>query len=256
MSDDPENRRHPESKFKTDYPYNQATMTRGGHEFHINDAPGKESLKVGHTKGTYVELESDGGWKQTVQGKTSLYHKDGVTFTSDGQVDFKIAGNYSLNVDNSVYEAMAGYKVLGIKGNYEVGIGKNYIVAVNEDKEETVRGDDAKKVSGNYYENIEGYYASQISGIRADTLLGDWQVASGGSIDFNSDKQVQVRSAANTTVISGENIYMKSAQTFKIKCKDFIVEAETITMTTSAGDVTITASGLIKLNGQQIRLND
>ena len=171
-----------------------------------------------------------------------------MTFTSDGQVDFKIAGNYSLNVDNSVYEAMAGYKVLGIKGNYEVGIGKNYIVAVNEDKEETVRGDDAKKVSGNYYENIEGYYASQISGIRADTLLGDWQVASGGSIDFNSDKQVQVRSAANTTVISGE--------TFKIKCKDFIVEAETITMTTSAGDVTITASGLIKLNGQQIRLND
>lgn len=240
MSDDPENRRHPESKFETDYPYNQATMTRGGHEFHINDAPGKESLKVGHTKGTYVELESDGGWKQTVQGKTSLYHKDGVTFTSDGQVDFKIAGNYSLNVDNSVYEAMAGYKVLGIKGNYEVGIGKNYIVAVNEDKEETVRGDDAKKVSGNYYENIEGYYASQISGIRADTLLGDWQVASGGNIDVNSDK----------------NIQFTCAETFKIKCKDFIVEAETITMTTSAGDITITASGIVRMDGQQIRFND
>jgi len=240
MSDDPENRRHPESKFDTDYPYNQATMTRGGHEFHINDAPGKESLKVGHTKGTYVELESDGGWKQTVQGKTSLYHKDGVTLTSDGQVDFKIAGNYSLNVNNSVYEAMAGYKVLGIKGNYEVGVGKNYVLAVNEDREETIRGDDAKKVSGNYYENIEGYYASQVSGIRADTLLDDWQVASGGNIDINSDK----------------NIQFTCSEMFKVKCKDFRVEAESITMTTSAGDVTITASGLIKLNGQQIRMND
>ena len=77
MSDNPENRRKTESTFSTEYPYNQATVSRGGHEFHINDAPGKESLKVAHTQGTYVEIESDGAWRQVVQAKANYYHKDG-----------------------------------------------------------------------------------------------------------------------------------------------------------------------------------
>ena len=57
---DPNNRRHPESTFEATYPYNQSTITRSGHEIHINDTPEKESLRVAHTKGSYVEIDKDG----------------------------------------------------------------------------------------------------------------------------------------------------------------------------------------------------
>lgn len=232
MSDNPENRRKTESTFSTSYPYNQATVTRGGHEFHINDAPGKESLKAAHTTGTYVEIESDGAWRQVVTAKSNYYHKDGITVTSDGHVDTKVKGNYALNINNCLYTAVANYVELGMGGNYLLGIGGDYVQTVMGIKEETVTGTVVREYKEDEMTTVMGNKQTIVDGNRMDILNGDWQVASSGNIDINCDGN------------------------FKIKCKNFTVEAETITMTTSAGDVTITASGIVYINGTQIRLND
>ena len=102
------NNRHPDSDFNAQYPYNQSTLTRSGHEIHINDSPGSESLKIAHRKGTYVEINQDGRWIQTVVEKGYNYYKDGLTETVDGHKDIKIAGNLNSNVDNSINDVVGG----------------------------------------------------------------------------------------------------------------------------------------------------
>ena len=242
MSDNPENRRKTESTFATDYPYNQATVSRSGHEFHINDAPGKESLKIAHTQGTYVEIESDGAWRQVVQAKANYYHKDGLTFTSDGHVDYKIKGNYSLNADISMYAATKGDYILGMGGTYQLGIGADYIQRVMGLKDETVTGDMTREYQANEFVSIQGSKFTAIKGNRADTIESDWQVASGGNIDINCDADFKVK-CRNFTVDSSAEVLIKTPGGF-IK-----IEA--------GGQITIEASGAnVLINGTQVRIND
>jgi len=242
MSDNPENKRKTESTFSTEYPYNQATVSRGGHEFHINDAPGKESLKVAHTQGTYVEIESDGAWRQVVQAKANYYHKDGVTFTSDGHVDYKIKGNYSLNADISMYAATKGDYILGMGKNYQLAIGGDYIQRVMGLKDETVTGDVTKEFQGNEFTSVKGSKFTVVSENRADTIENDWQIAAGGNIDINCDADFKVK-CKNFTVDAAADVLIKTPGGF-IK-----IEA--------GGKITIEASGaIVVIKGQQVRIND
>ena len=87
---DTNNRRHPPSTFEAEYPYNQATVTRGGHEFHINDTPDKESLRIAHTKGSYVEIDKDGRTVVNSIGKAYYYMCDGFTTSVDGHHDLLV----------------------------------------------------------------------------------------------------------------------------------------------------------------------
>ena len=244
-----ENRRKTESTFSTEYPYNQATVSRGGHEFHINDAPGKESLKVAHTQGTYVEIESDGAWRQVVQAKTTYYHKDGVTFTSDGHVDHKIRGNYSLNADISMYTATKGDYILGMGKSYQLAIGGDYIQRVMGLKDETVTGDVTKEFEGNEFTSVKGSKFTVVNANRADTIEDDWQIAVGKNIDINCDADFKVK-CKNFTVDAEAEVLIKTPSGFiKIDADGKItIEASEITIEASGGNVVI--------NGQQVRIND
>ena len=69
MSDTNNNNRHPDSIAHAEYPYNQSTVTRSGHEFHVNDTPGHESIREAHTTGTMREINKDGDQINVVVGK-------------------------------------------------------------------------------------------------------------------------------------------------------------------------------------------
>jgi hypothetical protein len=218
---DSNNRRHPESTFEATYPYNQSTITRSGHEIHINDTPEKESLRVAHTKGSYVEIDKAGRTVVNSVGKAYYYMCDGFSTTVDGHYDLKVKGVMNVNVDGSVSEQTEGNRYMAAGGDYVLGVGGTSSETVVNDKYESIGADKTIAIKGSEYKSISGDSATSVTGVKAEVLNDDWSVNSGGNIE----------------IISTGNI--------RFKCKNFEVEADSITFTTIAGDVTITSSGQV-----------
>lgn len=229
---DPNNRRHPESTFETEYPYNQATVTRGGHEFHINDAPGNESLKVAHTTGTYVEIEKTGRWVHTVVEKVYNYFKNTFTQTIDSHADIKIGGTYNFNIDKSSYEAVKLDKTTGVGGDLIDGVGGIRQLHTEGDRYESVNGESTTAIRKDHNLDVGGAQTTNIKDTRTEMIGNDWSV-------------------------TGINTEMIMSGDFRIACRRFIVNAtDSVLITTAAGPITITAAGIVYINGTQIRLND
>jgi len=218
---DSNNRRHPESTFEATYPYNQSTITRSGHEIHINDTPEKESLRVAHTKGSYVEIDKDGRTIVNSIGKAYYYMCDGFTTTVDGHYDVKVKGVMNVNVDGSISEQTEGNRYMATGGEYIVGVGSVLTQTVVSDKYESIGGNETIGITGSEYKSVGDESVTHINGVKTDILNDDWSVSSGGNIE----------------IISTGNI--------RFKCKNFEVEADSITLKTIAGDVTITSSGQV-----------
>jgi hypothetical protein len=226
------NQRHPNSTFQATYPYNQATITRSGHELHLNDTPEHESIRIAHTKGTYIEMESSGRLSQVITEKFYNYIKGTSTQTVDSHYDMKISGTHTLNIDQSSYEAVGLDKTVGVGGNLIDGVGGVRELHTEGDKFESINGDSALGIKGSRHEAVEGDVVTSITGVKSDILQSNWSVASQSGIEFNADGTV------------------------RIKCDRFIVDAREIVMTTAGGDVRITASGITYINGTEVRLND
>lgn len=220
------NQRHPNSTFQATYPYNQSTITRGGHELQFNDTPDHESIKLAHTKGTYIEMESSGRWNQVVTEKLYSYIKSSMTQTVDSHYDLKIAGTHTLNIDQSSFEAVGQDKTTGVGGNLVDGVSGVRELHTEGDRFETVNGDSVLGVKGDSHTAVQGDAVTSITGVKSDMLESDWFVASASSIEMNAEG------------------------TFRIKCKQFIVEAETILLRTISGDVTIESAAQLFSSSQ------
>lgn len=227
------NNRHPDSDFEAEYPYNQSTITRSGHEIHINDTPGHESLKVSHTKGTYAEINQDGRLVFTVQQKGYFYYKDGLTETIDASRDTKISQNYLLNIDNSTTETVGYDKNIHVGQNLQLDVGGWTSSYCKSDKNERIDGDSTYSVGGDSHNSIEGEQVNYVEGHKQDILNSDWGVTTQGNIE----------------IVNQDGI-------FRVKCKTFMIEADQIVLQSIAGPITLTASDIIKLTGSEIHLND
>lgn len=219
------NQRHPNSTFQATYPYNQATITRSGHEIHLNDTPDHESIRIAHTKGTYFEMESSGRWMHTVAEKAYQYIKSSYTQTVDSHYDVKIGGTYTFNCDTSAIEQVGQNKNVGVGGNLVDGVTGIREIHTERDRMESVTGDSIIGIRGSLYQAVETDHVSSVSGVKSDIIEGDWSVTSGASVEMNIDG------------------------TFRIKCDKFQVDAREIQMTTQGGDITVTSSGRITVNG-------
>lgn len=229
---DPNNARNPVSTFEAEYPYNQSTITRGGHEIHINDTPDKESLRIAHTRGSYVEIDKDGRTVVNSSGGGYYYFSNSFTTTVDGHHDVKVSGVQNVNVDGSMNEATAGNRYMNAGGDIVFGVGGALSTTVVNDKYESVGGDETTGVTGAEYRSIGAESVTYIGGVKQEVLGNDWSVTAKGNIEILGDGSVRIR------------------------CKEFIIDAESITLTTRSGDIKITAAGIIDAKGTQIRLND
>ena len=237
------NNRHPDSDFNAQYPYNQSTLTRSGHEIHINDSPGSESLKIAHRKGTYVEINQDGRWIQTVVEKGYNYYKDGLTETVDGHKDIKIAGNLNSNVDNSINDVVGGDRFITSGGTTTLSSGGARTDYIGDDMTEVVDGDKIASISGDHSFSVGGDQVSLVSGIKKDILGSSWQTTSGGDIEIINDNGV-----------------------FKVNCNEFMITTPYGTITigpdginiTGAGGagVNFTANGPVAISGSIVNINE
>lgn len=237
---DDTNLRYPPSTFSAEYPYNQATVTRGGHEFHINDTPENESLRVAHTKGTYVEIEKTGRWKHTVVEKVYNYFKNTFTQTVDSHADIKIGGTYTFNVDKSSYETVGLNRTVGVGGDLVDGVGGVRQMHTEKDKSESINGTSTTAIRGDAFTQVEGSMVTNVTGVREDIITESW-------------------------LATGRDFEMSTLNDFTVQCNNFKVKARgnidieaagTITIQTAAGPITVTTSGVVYVNGSQIRLND
>jgi hypothetical protein len=235
------NQRHPNSAFQASYPYNQATITRSGHEIHLNDTPGSESIRIAHTKGTYFEVESTGRWVHTIAEKCYQYIKSTYTQTVDSHYDVKIGGTYTFNCDASAMEQVGENKTMGVGGDLIDGVGGVRELHTESDKIESVNGDLVLGIQGDRYEAVQGSQVTNITGIKSDILDSDWSVTSAGAVDMQVEGDFRM-TCKNFTVNATENITMYAGGA--------------VTITTGAGPITITAAGVVYVNGTQIRLND
>lgn len=239
MSDDPDNRRNPDSTFEAKYPYNQSTITRGGHEIHINDTPGKESLRVAHTKGSYIEIDKDGRTVVNSAGGAYYYFTKGFTTTVDGNYDLKIAGVQNVNVDGSVSEQTTGNRYLNAGGDMVVGAGGNFVNQVVNDKYESVGGFSSTNVTFNENKAVGFDSTSVIGGMKNEMIGQAYSVKAGGAIEMATPGIIRFACGA-----------------FIVDAGTIVMNAGAVTITTAAGPVSITAAGIIFINGIQVRIND
>jgi hypothetical protein len=217
---DANNRRYPESTFEAEYPYNQSTITRSGHEIHINDTPDKESLRIAHTKGSYVEIDKDGRTVVNSVGKGYYYFCDGFTTTVDGHHDLKVRGVMNVNIDGSVSEQTGGNRYMAAGGDFVLGVNGTLSQTVVADKYEAIGGDETVGITGAEYKSVGSESVTYVTGVKTEILGNDWAVTSGGNIEILSDGSV------------------------RIKCKNFIIDAETITFNCPGGAFTVSAQSL------------
>jgi len=214
------NNRHPDSDFTASYPYNQSTLTRSGHEIHVNDTPGSESLKIAHRKGTYVEINQDGRWIQTVVEKGYNYYKDGLTETVDGHKDVKIAGNLNSNVDNSINDVTGGDRFISSGGLTSISSGGPRTDYTGDDMTDIIDGDRTTMISGDDSFSVSGDQVNLVSGIKKDILGSSWQATSGGDIEIINDNGI-----------------------FKVNCNEFIIITPFGTLSIGAAGINITGIG-------------
>jgi hypothetical protein len=204
MSDDPYNQRNPNSMFNATYPYNQATVTRGGHEFHVNDTPGDESLKLQHTQGTYVEFDKFGGLSLASKGKAHFYYNDGVSETVEGFKDVKISQNFTQNVNGDITDTNAGDRVVTTGGDLTIAAGGGATIHSNEDLVLTAGGtlvinatDISWHVTGDH-----GFISTGNQNI--GTAIGDINMTAGGGGDVNISAPLggSIQLTSSTSVVS------------------------------------------------------
>jgi len=217
------NVKHPDSSFAAQYPYNQATITRSGHEIDIDDTPGAERLKVSHTAGTYIEIDSFGMWTQVVVDKAYMYYKDGVSETIDGHKDVKIAGTLNVNVDGSVSEQTAGAHRFGTGGDSVNIIGGNQSTHVNHNRIETIDGSCLTSIEKDNHLDITGDSVTHVGQTKTDIVGGLWAVQA-----------------------SNQGIDLQTLGAFSIKCSSFNI-------ITPQGVLSIGPNG-ISLNGTTINV--
>jgi hypothetical protein len=214
------NRRYPTYDSKAEYPYNQVTVTRSGHEIHLNDTPDNESIKIAHTKGSFAEINNEGAMSLNVVSKMHTYIADGFSETVDGQKDVKVRGNLNVNIDNDISEQVGFDKFLGIGGNQVISVGGTSTLHVDNNVFESTDGGKTTSISDDLSESIGGSHVTNVAQSKVDIIGEDWSVSSGNDIE-----------------IVGSGIV-------RIKCKQFIIDADSIVLNSSAGPITITAESL------------
>lgn len=157
---DPKNDNHPDrlhkSRYAKKYPYNQVTVTESGHEFHVDDTPGKERLRTAHKSGTYHEITADGKLVELVVGHHQQYIKGGHTQTVHGNSDVKYGASHRENVSGHRHEEVRGSVSQAIEGNHKQLIGGDSVTAVKGDQVTGVVGKQTTKISGGSKTKIDG----------------------------------------------------------------------------------------------------
>jgi hypothetical protein len=250
------NAKHPDSSFAPEYPYNQASISRSGHEFHVDDTPGNERLRYYHTDGTGFEIGVGGTYTFTANNKAYNYYKDGYSTTVDGEYDIKVVGNINTNVDSDINQSSKGAQHFSALDEITIKSGSVVHIHTNTDLERNVIGNEIAQIDGNLEEQIGGYEKRNISGDSTETIGGNKVLSTTGDIGISATTSMSATAltiaiAGGTTVsitAAGKVTVNSPVQVDVISTGIVNVRAATTVNIISAGELNLAASGPINLN--------
>lgn len=171
----------PPSNYQAEYPYNQVTVTEGGHTIEYDNTPNRERYRQTHPDGSYTEtnslgqnihksssdkfelvggnycLATDGEYRVNIGSDETYYNLGNVVHQINGDIKTTIKtnetriveGNQSLTVKGTGHVIVEGDNTIEIKGNARIIINGNCDLTVNGNCNSSVKGDWNTKVSGN-----------------------------------------------------------------------------------------------------------
>lgn len=124
----------PETKYDTEYPYNNVNETESGHIIELDDTPGKERIHIAHRNGSFTEWFPDGDRVEKItKDKYSIIMKDDNVFimgkcniTVQGDAEIYVQKNMFAKVDGNLKGQVGGNADVNIDGNVNVNVGGNY----------------------------------------------------------------------------------------------------------------------------------
>ena len=177
----------PESK----YPYNQVYQTAGGIRVIVGNEPGKETLKIFHPSGSYMEMMPNGKTVSMSIGENKQYNKGGVTITVDENQDVHIKGHSKLQVGGGSHIEVAGDAGIVVGGSVAMSMPKGDL------------GIQAK----NIYMGATGNFNLNVEGDSTINTKGTTSIKSEGAINIDSDTGVTQK--APTSTIDSPTIELK-----------------------------------------------
>lgn len=199
------------------YPQYDATRTRSGHVFVLDDTKHKEHITLQHRSGTMIQFMPDGaihivahkGQFVQVFGESRVKITGAQDITVDGDASLKVKGSQNLTVDGDV--------TLAVKGKYTVTADSvNMTVAGQMD---TVAGSETKKIAGSAVTqvvgamtfNSEGGAVFGSSGTDVGiTSGGNLGLAAKGTLSTYSKGQTSIKAEGAPIALDGSQIHQNS----------------------------------------------
>lgn len=191
--------RLPDSTYDSEYPYNQTSVSRSGHEKHVDDTPGHERLREGHKSGTYWEVNETGRRVTLVVDDEYHYVNGGLTLTIDNNGDIKVSGNLRLVVQGDLYSEVDGTSYTITKKDATVVALGNSIQMVGKDA--------YTKVSGNMHTSVNGNMNAEVKGNLEVGVTGDTSIVSQGDIDLEG-RQIRISATTGALTLKGNPVNM------------------------------------------------
>lgn len=236
MAQDPNNDNQPDrlqkSRYSKKYPFNQTWVTESGHEFHVDDTPGHERIRLAHKSGTFIEMTAQGKKVELNVGHSQQYIKGGHTLTVDKNLDEKVGGSHRMNVSGHRHEEIRGTLSQAIQGNHKQIIGGDHTQVVQGDHTVGVVGDQTVKHSGNSNTKIDGTYTLIVDG------KGEEGINSGSSgfaytIQV-SDGGMNIFTKGKMQFIADQDIILNSGQDIQLQAAGKIMTLGTTLLNTEA----------------------
>lgn len=99
------------------YPRNNATQTKSGHIFELDDTTDRERIRLQHRSGTFIEMHPNGDEVHKVYGNGYEITVKDKNILIKGKCNITVEGNVDINIK--------GDKTEYIEGNYEIHVGKS-----------------------------------------------------------------------------------------------------------------------------------
>ena len=206
--------RLPPSTAKPEYPYNNAMVTRAGHEMHWDDTPGRERIRMAHRAGTYFEISEDGRKVELVSANEYKYVKGGLTLTIDKNGDIKIGGmcrvviggDTHVEINGNVTAAVTGNMNASVYENAELHVGQNATLTSGQNITATagqnlyasVGKDAVAVVGGNMTTVVNGNSDEIVTGNKTVTVSGDY-ILKASSIRIEAQSELYMTGDKVTT---------------------------------------------------------
>ena len=256
MAQSNNNNKLPNTDFQGTYPWVQATITPGGHEYIYNNTPGQESYRLAHPFGSYTEISKDGR-------KVSLSADKHYQFTSNGHSQTVEGAHDSLTIGGSRNNNQSGtHAETGASethGTYEHSIkagGKtsfNYAKESHEHASEDDHighpgpassykyhdGNNVHFTTGTKYEHVGGEHGTRVDQGNMDVQVdkGKIRIKSGNDQLYDSDQKINLTAASDITITSQTKI------TLTVGGSTIEITPDTINITAGSGGVNIKSNG-------------